>query len=34
MWKIPWKMWIVYALERGKKEIRAKEMGGYKGEKS
>ena len=30
MWKIPWKMWRVYALERGEKGIRAVEIGGYK----
>ena len=30
MWKIQWKMWRVYALERSEKGIRAGEMGGYK----
>ena len=30
MWKIPWKMWRVYSLERVENGIRAEEIGGYK----
>ena len=30
MWKIPWKMWRVCALERSEKWIIAQEMRGYK----
>ena len=30
MWKIQWKMWRVYSLERSERWIRAEEMGGYK----
>ena len=33
MWKIQWKMWRVYTLERREKGMRADEMGGYNGER-